>query len=68
MRSTPDRKSTRLNSSHMSACKLADIPYSSSFRPLMPLLGAMIFALALITFFPPLVTFLPNLIMGGSGG
>ncbi|HCL78894.1 MAG TPA: C4-dicarboxylate ABC transporter permease [Synergistaceae bacterium] len=52
----------------MAACKLADIPYSSSFRPLMPLLGAMIFALALITFFPPLVTFLPNLIMGGSGG
>ncbi|MGI6783110.1 MAG: TRAP transporter large permease [Aminivibrio sp.] len=48
----------------MAACKLADIPYSSSFRPLMPLLGAMILALALVAVFPGLVTFLPNLVMG----
>lgn len=48
----------------MAACKLAGIPYSSSFRPLLPLLGAMILALALVTVFPGLVTFLPDLIMG----
>lgn len=48
----------------MAACKLADIPYSSSFRPLLPLLGAMILALALVAVFPGLVTFLPNLVMG----
>ncbi len=48
----------------MAACKLANIPYSSSFRPLLPLLGAMVLALTLVAVFPGLVTFLPNLVMG----
>ena len=48
----------------LAACKVADIPYASSFRYLGPFLGAMILALFLIILFPPLVTFLPNLVMG----
>jgi len=49
----------------LSACKVADIPYESSFRYLLPFIGSMVFALLLIIAFPPLVTFLPNLLMGG---
>lgn len=49
----------------LAACKVADIPYESSFRYLLPFLGSMVLALLLIIFFPPLVTFLPDLVMGG---
>ena len=49
----------------MAACKVADIPYESSFRYLLPFIGSMVLALLLIIVFPPLVTFLPNLLMGG---
>jgi len=49
----------------MAACKVADIPYESSFRYLLPFIGSMVLALLLIMVFPPLVTFLPNLLMGG---
>ena len=49
----------------LAACKVADIPYESSFRYLLPFIGSMVLALLLIMVFPPLVTFLPNLLMGG---
>jgi len=49
----------------LAACKVADIPYESSFRYLLPFIGSMVLALLLIIVFPPLVTFLPNLLMGG---
>lgn len=49
----------------LAACKVADIPYDSSFRYLLPFVGSMILALVLIIAFPAIVTFLPNLLMGG---
>jgi len=49
----------------LAACKVADISYESSFRYLVPFIGSMVLALLLIIVFPPLVTFLPNLLMGG---
>ena len=49
----------------LAACKVADIPYDSSFRYLLPFIGSMILALVLIIVFPAIVTFLPNLLMGG---
>jgi tripartite ATP-independent transporter DctM subunit len=49
----------------LAACKVADIPYSSSFRYLLPFIASMILALALIIAFPAIVTFLPTLLMGG---
>jgi tripartite ATP-independent transporter DctM subunit len=49
----------------LAACKVANIPYGSSFRYLVPFIGSMILALVLMIAFPPIVTFLPNLLMGG---
>ncbi len=49
----------------LAACKVADIPYDSSFRYLLPFVGSMILALVLIIAFPAIVTFLPKLLMGG---
>lgn len=49
----------------LAACKVADIQYDSSFRYLLPFIGSMILALVLIIVFPAIVTFLPNLLMGG---
>lgn len=49
----------------LAACKVADIPYDSSFRYLLPFVGSMILALVLIIAFPAIVTLLPNLLMGG---
>lgn len=49
----------------LAACKVANIPYDSSFRYLLPFIGSMILALVLIIVFPAIVTFLPNLLMGG---
>ena len=46
--------------------KIADVPLRDMVREVMPFLGAMIAALALITFVPSLVLFLPRL-MGYHG-
>jgi TRAP-type C4-dicarboxylate transport system permease large subunit len=41
--------------------KIADVPLRDLVREVMPFLGAMIGALALITLFPELVLFVPRL-------
>jgi C4-dicarboxylate transporter DctM subunit len=46
--------------------KIAEVSLKDLVRELMPFLGAMIAALALITFIPSLVLFLPRL-MGYQG-
>jgi C4-dicarboxylate transporter DctM subunit len=45
----------------ITACKVAGIPYEDSFNYIVPFVGAMVVALALITAIPELVTFIPNL-------
>ena len=45
----------------LTACKVAGIPYEDSFNYIVPFVGAMVVALALITAIPELVTFIPNL-------
>lgn len=47
----------------LAACKIAGIPYEDSFRYILPFVGAMIVALALIVAFPLLVTGIPNWFM-----
>ena len=46
--------------------KIADVPLSDIVREVMPFLGVMLVALAVITYFPGLVLFLPRLM--GYGG
>jgi TRAP-type C4-dicarboxylate transport system permease large subunit len=41
--------------------KIADVPLKDIVRDILPFLGVMIAALALITFVPELVLFLPRL-------
>ena len=45
----------------ITACKVAGIRYEESFDYIVPFVGAMIAALALITAIPELVTFIPGL-------
>ncbi len=47
----------------LAACKIAGISYEDSFRYILPFVGAMVVALALIVAFPPLVTGIPNWFM-----
>lgn len=47
----------------ITACKVTDTSYESSFPYVFPFLGAMIAALVIIVAFPGLVTFLPNLLV-----
>jgi TRAP-type C4-dicarboxylate transport system permease large subunit len=42
--------------------KIADIPFDVLVRAVMPYLLALLLVLALITYIPPLVTFVPNLV------
>jgi len=42
--------------------KIADIPFEALVRAVTPFLVALLAVLALITYFPPLVTFVPNLV------
>jgi TRAP-type C4-dicarboxylate transport system permease large subunit len=42
--------------------KIAEVPLNAIVREVLPFLGAMIGALALITFIPDLVLFLPRLL------
>lgn len=51
----------------IAACKVAGIPYESSFKYLLPFIGSMIFVLVLIILFPGIVTLLPDLVMGSGG-
>jgi TRAP-type C4-dicarboxylate transport system permease large subunit len=46
--------------------KIAEVPLKDLVREIMPFLGAMIAALALITYFPSLTLFIPRL-MGYQG-
>jgi C4-dicarboxylate transporter, DctM subunit len=45
----------------ITACKVAGIAYEDSFAYIVPFVGAMVVALALIIAVPELVTFIPNL-------
>ena len=46
------------------ACSgIAKMPIEKTFKALIPIWAAMLIVLALITIFPPLVTFVPNLLM-----
>ena len=47
----------------MTACKITEIPYSSSFRYIYPFLGVMALVLLLIIFFPGLSTWIPNAVI-----
>ena len=47
----------------ITACKVTNTSYESSFPYVFPFLGAMITALAIIVAFPGLVTYLPNLLV-----
>ncbi len=47
----------------LAACKIAGISYEDSFRYILPFVGAMVVALALIVAFPPVVTGIPNWFM-----
>ncbi|MDR1740260.1 MAG: TRAP transporter large permease [Synergistaceae bacterium] len=49
----------------MTACKIADVPYASSFRYIFPFLGIMTLVLLAVIFFPSLSTWVPNAMMGG---
>jgi len=42
--------------------KIADISFEALVRAVTPFLAALLAVLALITYFPPLVTFIPNLV------
>lgn len=53
-----------LGVSLITACRVAQTPYESSFRYVFPFVGAMIAALIIINVFPQVVTFLPDLLMG----
>ncbi|GHS94132.1 C4-dicarboxylate ABC transporter permease [Synergistales bacterium] len=44
----------------MTACKITDVPYSSSFRYIFPFLGVMTLVLLLVIFFPGISTWIPN--------
>ena len=43
------------------ACRITKIPLTDIIRPIMPFLGAMILVLFLVTYFPQIILFLPNL-------
>lgn len=43
------------------ACRIAKIPLVNIVRPILPFLGAMILVLFLVTYFPQIILFLPNL-------
>lgn len=43
------------------ACRIAKIPLVNIVRPILPFLAAMIFVLFLVTYFPQIILFLPNL-------
>lgn len=45
-------------------CRVANCPLGSYTKELLPFLGVLIIGLILITLFPPLSTFLPNLFFG----
>lgn len=47
----------------ITACKVAGIPYEASFRYIWAFLFAMLMVLILVIVFPPLVTFLPSLLV-----
>jgi tripartite ATP-independent transporter DctM subunit len=47
----------------MTACKVANIPYSSSFRYIYPFLGVMALVLMLLIFFPSFSTWLPGVLI-----
>jgi tripartite ATP-independent transporter DctM subunit len=47
----------------MTACKITEIPYSSSFRYIYPFLGVMTLVLLLVIFFPGLSTWIPGAVM-----
>ncbi len=47
----------------ITACKVAGIPYEASFRYIWAFLFAMLMVLILVIAFPPLVTFLPSLLV-----
>jgi tripartite ATP-independent transporter DctM subunit len=44
----------------MTACKITDVPYASSFRYIYPFLGVMTLVLLFLIFFPSLSTWIPN--------
>ena len=43
------------------ACRIAKIPLVNIVRPILPFLAAMVFVLFLVTYFPQIILFLPNL-------
>lgn len=45
-------------------CSIGKIKIEKATKASLPFYGAMIFTLIIVTFFPPLVTTIPNLIMG----
>lgn len=47
----------------MTACKITEVPYSSSFRYIYPFLGVMTLVLLAIIFFPGLSTWIPNAVI-----
>jgi TRAP-type C4-dicarboxylate transport system permease large subunit len=47
----------------ITACKVAGIPYEASFRYIYFFIAAMIVSLVLLIAFPPLATYIPNLLM-----
>jgi len=46
------------------ACRIGNVDYVDTLRPLAPFLGVLVIALLIVAFVPQVVLFLPNLIMG----
>jgi tripartite ATP-independent transporter DctM subunit len=53
-----------LGVSLITACRVAETPYESSFRYVFPFVGAMLIALIIVSVFPQVVTIVPDLLMG----
>lgn len=49
------------------AARVANVPLSELTRPLLPMFGFMIIALGLVTYFPALSLWLPQVLLGKVG-
>ena len=48
----------------MTGAKIAEVPFYSAAKEVIPFLGAMVVALLLFTVFPQIVLWLPNMVFG----
>lgn len=46
------------------ACRIGNVDYVDTLRPLAPFLGVLVISLLIVAFVPQVVLFLPNLVMG----